>query len=126
MNPSPWRDPRVVSLLLLVFLCGSAAGALGFRYSSRSSSTAAAAKTWKEGGKDISLQRFRTELSLTDEQAGEVEAVLDDFMKYYQTLQAQMDEVRADGKERILHILKPDQQERFKRMLSDLQARQIR
>jgi hypothetical protein len=47
-------------------------------------------------------------------------------MKYYQTLQAQMDEVRADGKERIVRILKPDQQERFQRIISDLQARQIR
>ncbi|MEZ5399697.1 MAG: hypothetical protein R2729_08500 [Bryobacteraceae bacterium] len=126
MNTSPWRDPRVVSVLMLVFLCGSVAGALGLRYASRQQVVSGAGKTWKEGGREISLQRFRTELDLTDDQANEVEAVLDDFMKYYQTLQAQMDEVRADGKERIIHILKPDQQERFKRMLSDLQARQIR
>ncbi len=125
MTPSPWRDPRVVSVLLLVFLCGATAGVLGIRYSSRASATAAV-KSWKEGGKDISIQRFRSELKLSDAQASEVEVVLDDFMKYYQTLQAQMDEVRADGKDRILHILDPNQQERFKQMLSDFQARQIR
>jgi hypothetical protein len=125
MSTSPWRDPRVVSVLLLVFLCGSAAGALGLRYANRQTAVAAG-KSWREGGKEISLQRFRSELSLSDEQSREVEVVLDDFMKYYQTLQAQMDEVRADGKERIVKILNPDQQERFKRMLSDLQARQIR
>jgi hypothetical protein len=124
-NPSPWRNPKIILILLTVFLCGSAAGALGLRYVNR----APAQKNspyWREGGKDISLQKFRKELDLTGDQAREVELVLDDFMKYYQTLQAQMDEVRANGKERILQILNPSQKDRFGRMMSDLQSKQIR
>jgi Spy/CpxP family protein refolding chaperone len=47
-------------------------------------------------------------------------------MMYYQTLQAQIDDVRASGKERIVKILSPEQREKFNRMLSELQARQLR
>jgi Spy/CpxP family protein refolding chaperone len=123
MAQSPWRNPKILAVLLLVFLTGSAAGALGFRYVNRAATKSG--PSWKEGGREISLQKIRGELDLTTEQAKEVEIVLDDFMMYYQTLQAQMDEVRANGRERILKILKPEQQEKFGRMLSDLQ-RQIR
>ncbi|MFN7922091.1 MAG: hypothetical protein U0Q16_18460 [Bryobacteraceae bacterium] len=120
------RNPKVLLLLLLVFLCGSAAGALFARYTNRRASAATVARSWKEGGREISLQRFKDELDLTPEQTKEVESVLDDFMMYYQTLQAQLDDVRANGKERIQGILKPDQREKFKRMMTELQARQIR
>ena len=123
---SPGRNPKIVCLLLMVFLSGSAAGAFSLRYYYRQQSKNVNSPYWREGGKDISLQKFRKELDLTDDQAKEVELVLDDFMKYYQTLQAQMDEVRANGKERILQILNPGQKERFGRMMSDLQSKQIR
>jgi hypothetical protein len=122
---SPWRNPRVVFIVVLIFLTGSAAGALGMRYSLRSQ-IQKPAPSWKEGGKEISLKQFKKELNLSPDQAVEIETILDDFMMYYQTLQAQMDEVRASGKDRILRILKPEQQEKFTRMLSELQARQIR
>lgn len=123
--PPPWRDPRVIGLILLVFLCGSAAGALGARYRYRQIAQKPMA-AWKEAGKEISLQKFRKELSLTDGQAKEIELVLDDFMMYYQTLQAQMDEVRASGKERIIRVLDAGQREKFDRMMTELQNRQIR
>jgi hypothetical protein len=121
-SPSPWRNPRIVLTLFLVFVTGSAAGALGIRYAQRAKATPA----WKEGGREITLQMFRKELNLTGEQAAEVEVVLDDFMMYYQTLQAQMDEVRANGKERVTRLLSPEQKEKFSRMMSELQARQMR
>jgi predicted nucleic acid-binding Zn-ribbon protein len=62
-------------------------------------------------------------LNLTPEQAAKIEVELDDFMKYYQTLQAQIDEVRSQGKRRILTILDESQQVRFNKMLSELQNR---
>ncbi len=80
---------------------------------------------WQEGGREISLQRFKKELDLTPQQATEIETVLDDFVMYYQTLQAQMDDVRATGKNRILKLLREDQKQKFVRMLNDLQAKQI-
>ena len=128
MNGGPncsWRNARVIFTLLLVFLCGAAAGALGMRYGIQFL-LRRSGPYWQEGGKEISLQRFRHELNLTPEQAEQMETVLDDFVLYYQTLQTQMDEVRSSGKERILRILNPDQRKKFDRLLADLQARRIK
>ena len=126
MGSAATYNPRILLILILVFLTGSAAGAFGLRYLTRQSAVAKSPPSWKESGKEISLQRFKRDLDLNPDQAREVELILDDFMMYHQTLQAQMDEVRASGKERILRILNPDQRERFNRMMSDLQAKQIK
>lgn len=120
-----WRNSRVVCTLLLIFLCGAVVGALAMRYGIHGF-IQQTGPYWNEGGKEISLQRFRKELDLSPEQAEQMETVLDDFVLYYQTLQTQMDEVRASGKERILRILNPEQRKRFEKMLSEMQARRLR
>jgi hypothetical protein len=81
---------------------------------------------WKEGGREISLQKLKKDLDLTPDQANEMEVVLDDFMMYYQTLQAQMDDVRATGKQRIFKLLREDQKQKFERMIGELQTKQLR
>ena len=126
MARAPWQSPRILYTLLFVFLSGAAAGALAMKFSSVPGRHAKAGPWWKEGAREISLQKFRNELDLTNDQAREMETVLDDFMMYYQTLQAQMDEVRASGKDRIVKILNAEQREKFGRMMSELQTRQIR
>jgi len=125
MNPVPWKNPRIIYTLLFVFLSGAVAGAVSVKFG-MSLERHKPGPFWKEGGREISLQRFRKELDLTPQQAAEIERVLDDFVMYYQTLQAQMDDVRATGKNRILKLLREDQQQKFVRMLSDLQAKQLR
>jgi len=128
MSPTPqtsWRDHRVLTTLLLVFLCGSLAGALAMRYGVHPT-LHTAAPAWTEGGREISLQRFETELDLTPDQTREMERILDDFMLYYHSLQAQMDEVRGDGKGRILRILDEGQTQRFEEMLQGLQRGELR
>jgi Spy/CpxP family protein refolding chaperone len=122
-----WRNPRVILILLLVFLAGAAAGALSMRYGIHGlRARPVGGPYWKEGGKEISLQRFRRELDLTPEQAQQMETVLDDFVLYYQMLQTQMDEVRASGKERIVRLLNPEQRKKFDRIMAELQARRLR
>ncbi len=121
---SPWRNPKIILILLSVFLCGAVAGIVGMKISQRTVS-AKQLPYYKEGGREISLQRFRKELDLTNEQAAEIEVILDDFMMYYQTLQAQMDEVRAHGKDRIQTLLDDKQRAKFNRMLNELQTKRI-
>jgi len=123
-NPS-WQNPRILFTLLLVFLSGAAVGTLGMslgahRWMHRSQ------LSWKEGGKEISLEKFKRELSLSPAQAEQLETVLDDFFMYYHTLQAQLDEVRANGKNRILRILDEQQKHKFNRMMNELQGKQLR
>ena len=120
-----WQNPRILCILLLVFLCGSMAGALtmrlGFSQAYRRN-----LGYWKEGGKEISLERFRRELNLNEEQTRQMEVVLNDFVTYYQTLQEQMNEVRSSGKARIMQVLNEEQRQKFTRMISELQVKQIR
>ena len=123
MSRAPWLNPRILSTLLCVFLSGAAVGALAMKLSVPPQR---GGPWWKQDGREISLQRFQKELNLTPEQATEVERVLDDFMMYYQTLQAQMDDVRATGKGRILKLLNEEQQKKFDKMLGEIQAKQLR
>jgi hypothetical protein len=124
IDPAPWRNPRVLSTLLCVFLSGAAVGALAFRFT-LAPERPRGGPYWKEGPREISLQRFKKELDLTPEQAKEMETVLDDFMMYYQTLQAQMDDVRATGKQRIMRILREDQRQKFEKMVAEVQVKQL-
>lgn len=111
-----WQNPRILCILLLVFLCGATAGALTVKLGFG----ARRAPFWNEGGKDISIERFRRELNLTPDQTRQMEVVLNDFVMYYQTLQEQMNEVRASGKVRIKQILNEEQREKFSKMIGEL------
>lgn len=112
-----WQNPRILCILLLVFLCGATAGAVAMRMGT--SRRAVTGGYWREGGKDISLDKFRRELNLTPEQAKDMEAVLNDFVMYYQTVQEQLNEVRGSGKARIMQILNEQQRTKFLQMISD-------
>jgi hypothetical protein len=116
-----WQNPRILCILLLVFLCGSMAGAvamrLGFGRTYRRDPT-----SWTQ---EISLDRFKRELNLSADQARQMEVVLNDFVMYYQTLQEQMIEVRASGKNKILQVLNEEQKQKFLHMI-DQQTRQAR
>lgn len=80
---------------------------------------------WTKGGKTRTLQQFERELDLSPEQSRAIEEVLDDFMKYYHSLQSQMDDVRANGKVRVMNVLNPEQQRKFEEMLKDLPLREV-
>ena len=121
-----WQNPRIVLLLSLVFLCGAVSGALVFRLAYAPTSSPKVGSYWKEGGREISLQRFKKELNLSPEQSAEIESVLDDFVMYYQMLQTQMEDVRGNGKQRIVQALSPEQRLKFERMLDEMQAKSLR
>ena len=125
MSRAPWQNPRILYTLLFVFLSGAAAGALTMRLTS-APERHRGGPWWKEGAREISLHKFKKELALDPDQEREMETVLDDFMMYYQTLQAQMDDVRATGKQRIVKILREDQRQKFERMIGEIQNKQLR
>ena len=117
-----WQNPRILSILLLLFLCGGVSGALVMRHRLHGSLYRTGGPT-PEQLRDITLGKFQRELNLTPQQSEEIKLVLDDFFKYYHSLQSQMDEIRQVGRERILRSLKEDQKQKFERMMHELQAR---
>jgi uncharacterized membrane protein len=126
IQQTSWQNPRIVLLLSLVFLCGAVSGALMFRLAFAPPSSAKVGPYWEKGGREISLQRFKKELNLSQSQAEEIESVLDDFVMYYQMLQSQMEEVRGNGKSRIVQALNPEQRQKFDRMLDEMQSKSLR
>lgn len=118
-----WQNPRILSILLLVFLCGAMTGALVMRYHLHNTIHPVAASPSPDQMRDFTLGRFQQELNLTPEQSEEVKLVLDDFFKYYHSLQSQMDEVRAAGKSRIVRVLNDEQKQKFDKIMHELQAR---
>src|SRR5262245_13119376 len=111
-----WSNPRVLATLLLVFLSGAAAGALALRLATHHRATPGPVLT--HANRSDMVAKFQHELDLTPEQVGKLDIILDDYMKYMHDLQAQMDDVRAHGKEMILKILTDEQRTKFDKALA--------
>ncbi len=127
IKAASWQNPRILLTLLIVFLCGASTGMLVMSLGARHRwATVQQQPSWKESGKDISLQRFKKELDLTPQQTEQLETILDDFFTYYHTLQAQLDDVRASGKNRIVRILNAEQKRKFDKLVFDLKDKQLR
>ncbi|HOL71043.1 MAG TPA: hypothetical protein PLA43_00960 [Bryobacteraceae bacterium] len=120
-----WQNPRILLTLLIVFLCGVSTGMLVMSLTSPRRLTSLQQPALK-GSKEITLERFKKELDLTPQQTEQLELILDDFFTYYHTLQAQLDDVRANGKNRIVRILNPEQKRKFDKLLFDFQDKQLR
>ena len=118
-----WQNPRILSILLLLFLCGAVTGAFVMRHHLHSTMHGVAASPAPDKMRDFTLGRFQRELDLTPQQSEEVKLVLDDFFKYYHSLQSQMDEVRSAGKSRIVRVLSEEQKQKFDKIMHELQAR---
>jgi Spy/CpxP family protein refolding chaperone len=109
-----WHHPRILLVLLAVFLFGMAAGGFAARILAQKPQ----APSWTEAGKRITIETLVKELDLSPEQAVQIETVLDEFVLYYQNLQGQMEDFRADGRERIVRVLSPEQRAKFEKLLS--------
>jgi hypothetical protein len=96
--------------LVLIFICGGLVGALVM-------DTMIHSRTRPVGfdsidGKAAYFAKVEKDLSLTPQQAAQMESILNDFWQYYRT-------VLSDGKQRIEQILTPDQKTKFERMLQE-------
>jgi|SRR5579862_5434283 len=116
---APWQNPRIVSTLMVVFLAGAATGALSMQLGLHDKLHRAAPRPSAQN-RDAILSQFKTELGLTQPQAEKLALVLDDYRQYYQSLQDQLDDLRATGKTRIMAILNDDQKQKFEKMMTDL------
>ena len=123
MTPAS-KNPKVISTLVFVFLAGAVSGALtmrlGLHEKLHRTVTAAASRSAANPGRDALLQRFNTELNLTGQQTTQIAAVLDDYRHYYQSLQDEIDDIRATGRSRIMEILEPGQRDKFEKMMIEL------
>jgi Spy/CpxP family protein refolding chaperone len=117
-----WHNPRILFLLLVVFLGGLGCG-LFAGHVIESRRLARAVAPWHAGGRERAMAHLKQDLNLTPDQARQIEALLEDLAMYYDNLQGQMDDFRADGKERIRKVLTPEQQKKFEKLLAEMGPR---
>lgn len=115
-----WQDPRVLTVLLLVFITGALAGALSMRFGLHNILHPGGGTSWKDPKSSaVFLERCRTELNLTPQQAEQMATILDDYKMYYETVQEQLADVRATGRSRIMELLNDEQRRKFEKLLGD-------
>ena len=68
----------------------------------------------------IFLDRCQHELNLTPQQAEQMRSILDDYKLYYQSLQDELEEVRATGKSRLMSVLTDEQRAKFDKILTEM------
>jgi len=114
-----WQNPRILTTLVLVFLTGALSGAIGMRaglHRELQRSTA----YWRGDRIQFSYDLLKRDLNLTPDQSLRLKTILDDFAKYHDDLEVQIDDVRATGRNRILQILTPEQRKRFEQLSDQL------
>ena len=78
---------------------------------------------WKDASAQLfSYDKLKKELNLTSEQSERLKTILDDFVKYHEDLETQIEDVRATGKNRILQMLSAEQRQKFERLCNQLPA----
>lgn len=107
-----WSNPRVLTTLAIIFICGVSVGAVITRqylhskmYFHRELAI--------EDARRFGLHRLQVQLNLTPQQESIVARELDDYAKYYQNIEEEREDVAEHGRQRILSILNDDQKKRF-------------
>ena len=115
-----WQNPRVVSTLALVFFAGAATGALWMQFGlhDKLHRTVSASSSGPVDRATL-LRKFNEELALSPDQSQKISGVLEDYTQYYQSLQDQLDDMRATGKTQILEILNQEQRTRFEKLMDE-------
>jgi hypothetical protein len=117
-----WQNPRILALLFSIFLFGGVVGALSMRASVHER-LHKGGSYWKDDKTEFfSYDKLKKDLNLTPEQSDRLKTILDDFVKYHQDVLAQIDDVRATGKNRIVQMLTPEQRKRFEELCNQLPA----
>ncbi len=115
-----WSNPKVLSVLAIIFLCGAAFGSAVTRSYLHAHMFHPRSDRAIEMARQVGLQRLKTVLNLNTEQEHTVTAVLDDYGKYYQNIEDEREDVAELGKQRILAVLTPDQKKRFKQIFENV------
>ncbi len=111
-----WMNPKVLTFLGVIFLCGVVVGCEMTRTYLHSRMFSDRQHEGLGAAQRVGLSRLKTQLNLTGDQERVVMKVLDDYAKYYQNIEDEREDVAEHGEERILTILTPDQQKKFTEM----------
>src|SRR5215471_6673482 len=112
-----WPHPRILSILALVFLAGVFTGGTAMKYGLHQ--TMHRESGFGKANKEELLSRCKRELNLTDDQSRQVSDIIDNTASYYQTLQDQLSDVKADSLSKIRALLNDEQKQKFERLVNE-------
>ncbi|MFL6463270.1 MAG: hypothetical protein ACJ73N_02530 [Bryobacteraceae bacterium] len=112
-DEASWSNPKVLVTFLVIFLCGAAFGSVLTRSYIHK-------RIDEKRPIAITLQNLKAELRLTPDQEKIITKELDDYVKYYQNIQEEREDVAAVGKRRIFDVLTPEQKKRFNKIFDQL------
>jgi Spy/CpxP family protein refolding chaperone len=119
---------KILLVLLGVFLLGGVTGAsLASLYRMRGSHDRSEGRGGRGNREDKIFESMRRDLNLTEQQATEIRAILDQTRNDYRALRAEVrpryDSVRQNARTRIRALLTPEQQKLFDAKAAERDAR---
>jgi hypothetical protein len=112
-DDASWSNPKILLVLVLIFLCGTAVG-------SAVTQRVIHSRVTRSRSLEVQLKDLKSALGLTIQQQQIVNKELDDYAKYYQNIEEERANVARYGKERIFKVLTPEQQKRFNEIFEHL------
>ena len=124
MNVPRWLEQKRATLfILLIFLCGMVAGALGSNLWMNLERRGATTRAAVPYSAQRTVEKFTRRFSLTPEQAQKLNLILDETRKAYQTHETEQAAIRQRGRDRIREILNEQQRAQYEEYLAGLEAR---
>ncbi|MDD5544236.1 MAG: hypothetical protein PHX83_13785 [Acidobacteriia bacterium] len=112
---------KTIGWLVLIFLLGTAVGALGYRILAQKGYVATMRSSSAPRHRDEAVARFTRELGLSPEQAQQLNGILEQsetkFRELNRSFKPQADAIRAESRNRIRGILTAEQKPKFEEML---------
>ncbi len=103
---------------LVIFLAGAVAGAMVMNLTEhfvlhRGRPIVEQTRKWDDSGRAHYVERFKSELNLSDPQSHQLEQILDETMRQYDDLHSFSHHIRQEGLMRIRAMLDDNQRKRF-------------
>lgn len=123
----PPERKRAAIYIVLIFLCGALTGvaATNVWINGWPWGTSASADSFPHSTQHT-VQKFTRELSLTPEQAKQLNQILDETHGMYRALEDQQEAIREKGRTRIREILTEEQRPKYEQLLAKIVARRNR
>ena len=123
----PPERKRAAFYIVLIFLCGFLAGtAASNLWKHWGPASVSAQGDSKRKSRQRLVERFTRELSLSADQAKQLNEILDETRRGYRAHEAEIEIIRQQGRDRIREILTPDQKAKYEETLVNNDRRRKR